>query len=328
MHVGDAPDPIPGEGEALVEVRAVGLCGSDYHLFQGTHPYSTFPQTQGHEISAVVRSLPPDYAGPLRIGDLVAVEPFVACGRCIACRRQRQNCCTRLRVLGAHLPGGLTELLVVKVSSLYPVGSLDQGLAAMVEPVSIGLQAVRRGNVGSADTVLVLGGGPIGLATTLAAADVGARVIVADRIAPRLDRARVAGADTVILSSESDVVSEVSRATDGEGPTVVIDATGAAALIRTAVDVVAHAGTVVVVGISQESVEIPVALFTRKELTLAGSRNNAHRFPDSIDLVQRRADAIRGWVTHRVELDEVPEVMEFAIEHPELVEKIQVRVSG
>lgn len=328
MTIEDAPDPVAADDEALVEVRTVGLCGSDYHLYQGTHPYSTFPQTQGHEISGIVRSLPVGYAGPARVGDLVAVEPLVACGRCVACRRQRENCCVELQVLGAHRAGGLAELLAAPASSLYPVGDLDPELAAMVEPVSIGLQAVGRGRVGPDDDVLVLGGGPIGLAATLAASATGARVIAADRIEARLQRARSAGAAVTILSTACDLATEVRGATDGDGPTVVIDATGAPELIRTAVDVVASGGTVVVVGISLELVQLPVVELTRKELTLAGSRNSSHRFPEAIELVRGRADVIRGWLTHRVELDETPEAIEFAVRHPELVEKMQVRVSG
>jgi L-gulonate 5-dehydrogenase len=328
MAIEDVPDPIPGAGEALVEVRTVGLCGSDYHLYQGSHPYSSFPQTQGHEISGIVRSLPAGYAGAARVGDLIAVEPLIACGHCVACRRGRANCCVELQVLGAHRAGGLAELLAVPASLLHVVGDLDAALAAMVEPVSIGLQAVARGRVGPGDDVLVLGGGPIGLASILAASATGARVIAADRIAARLERARAAGAAHTILSTEVDLAGEAGRLTRGDGPHVVIDATGAPALIRCAVDVVANSGTVVVVGISTEFVQLPVADLTRKELTLAGSRNSAHRFPEAIELVRSRADVIRSWLTHRVELEEAPEAIEFAVRHPELVEKMQVRVSG
>jgi L-gulonate 5-dehydrogenase len=328
MRVDHAPDPVAGRDEAVLDVRTVGLCGSDYSLFLGTHPYSRFPQTQGHEISGVVRTLPDGYAGPVRLGDLVAVEPLLACGTCIACRRGRANCCAHLQVLGAHLPGGLAERMAAPVQALHPVGELDAGLAAMVEPVSIGLQAVHRGGIRAGDDVLVLGGGPIGLTAVLAASAAGARVIAADRVASRLERATAAGAAATVLSSEVDLMPEVRRLTGGDGPTTVIDATGAASLIRTAVDVVAHAGTVVVVGISREVVEVPVADLTRKELTLTGSRNSVDRFPEAIGMVRAHADAIRSWVTHRVDLAEAPEAIAFAIDHPELVEKMHVRVSG
>lgn len=328
MSVGQAPEPVPAHGQAIIDVQAVGLCGSDYHLFQGTHPYSTFPQTQGHEVSGVVRSLPAGYAGTASVGDLVAVEPLLACGRCFACRDGNYNCCSSLKVLGAHVPGALADTIAVRADSLYPVPHLDAELGALVEPVSIGLQAVRRAWPVADSTVLVLGAGPIGLAATLAATDAGAHVIVADRIPARLSAAIKAGAAEVINSSATDLRDAIRDLTAGEGPAVVIDATGAPKLIRTAIDVVAHSGTVIVVGISDREVSVPVIEFTRKELTIRGSRNNAHLFPQAISLIGRHQATVRSWITHRVVLEDVPSVIAYAISHPELVEKVLVRVAA
>lgn len=328
MSVGEGPEPVPGEGQAVVDVQVVGLCGSDYHLYQGTHPYSRFPQTQGHEVAGVVRSLPSGYRGAASIGDLVAIEPLLACGACFACQEGSYNCCSELKVLGAHVPGALAETIAVSGESLYPVHDLDAELTALVEPVSIGLQAVRRAGPVAGSTILVLGGGPIGLAATLAATDAGARVIVADRLPARLSSAVTAGASHVINSSTSDLRAEIRALTAEQGPAVVIDATGAPELIRTAIDVVAHSGTVVVVGISDREVSVPVIEFTRKEITIRGSRNNAHLFPQAISLVERHQQAVRSWITHRVALEDVPDVIEYAIVHPELVEKILVRVAN
>ncbi len=275
MEVADAPEPEPLPGEALIDVVAIGLCGSDYHLFDGTHPSSQFPNTQGHEFAGIIRRLPDGEHHGLAIGDLVAVQPLLACGECYACRRGRINCCVELDVIGANIAGALTERIAVPVGLLYPAGDLDAELAALVEPISIGLHALRRSGAGAGDTVLVLGGGPIGLAATLAARDAGCRVIAADRVAARLLRSLEAGAVAVIDSARDDLVVAVQDLTGGDGPTAVIDATGSPHLIRTAVDVVAHGGTVVVVGISTEEVSVPVALLTRKELSLVGSRNSA-----------------------------------------------------
>ena len=328
MEVRNTPVPVPGIAEALIAVEAVGLCGSDFHLFDGTHPYAHFPQTQGHEFAGRVEGFGPGYDGPLSIGDRVAVEPLVACRDCFACRRGRYNCCARLQVMGAHLPGALAEYVTVRDDVIYGVGDLDPCLAAMVEPVSIGLQAVRRGAVTGADDVVVLGAGPIGLAVTLGSRDQGARVLVADRVPNRLAIARAFGADTVVDTSSEDLATRVHEWTGGDGAAVVVDATGVPGLIRTAFDLVAHSGTIVIVGISDQEVSIPVIEFTRKEVNVLGSRNNAGVFADSVDLVVRNQDTVRSLVSHTFTLAEIGTALPFAADHPGEVEKAVILVGG
>jgi L-gulonate 5-dehydrogenase len=281
---------------------------------------------QGHEISAVVLELGSAYHGPLTIGERVAVEPTVPCGNCYACRTGSYNCCAHLEVMGAHIPGGLAEEFIVDPARIHPVGDLDPELAALVEPMSIGLQAVTRGRIGHGDHVLVLGAGPVGLAATIAAADTGARVVVADRISSRLDLAQRLGAERVILTPDQDLEHEAMRLFGEDGAPFIIDATGAPSLIRAAFDLVANAGTIVIVGISDDDVSIPVLTFTRKEVSVFGSRNSMGLFPEAIELVRRNRDRIRQLVTHRVPLDELPQQIVFAIEHPDQVEKMLVRV--
>lgn len=328
MTVGEAPVPRPQPGQALVAVEAVGLCGSDFHLLDGTHPYAHFPQTQGHEFAGVVTEFGPGYYGPVQPGQRVAVEPLVPCGTCFACRRGRYNCCTDLKVLGAHAPGALAEFVVVRTESLHPVGDLDAPTAALAEPVSIGLQAVHRGGIVAGDNVVVLGAGPIGLAVTLGATDRGARVLAADRVPARLEHARTFGADTVVDTGTEDLREAVARWTGGEGAAVVVDATGVPALIRGAFDLVAPSGTIVVVGISDQEVSIPVIEFSRKEVSVLGSRNSAGIFPAAVDLVRRHADTARTLITHTFPLTEVPEAIRFAADHPAEVGKAIITVGS
>lgn len=321
MVLREVPPPTPGEGQVRVAVEAVGLCGSDYHLFAGTHPYVSFPQVQGHEIAGRVESLGPGHDGRLSLGDRVAIEPFTFCGACFACRRGRVNCCANLKVMGAHIPGALAELVVVSSDRAYPVQEMSPDLCALVEPMSIAVQAVARSEMSAADRVVVLGAGPIGLGVVLACRDRGADVLVVDRVPSRLEAACRFGADATVDSSSEDVGARVDAWTSGEGAAVVLDATGVPALIRMAVDLVAPSGVVVVVGISGEEVSIPVIAFTRKELTLRGSRNSNDCFPATIDLVRRHAGAVGSLVSHRFPLAEAPEALRFAAEHPEQVEK-------
>src|SRR6266542_2890921 len=191
-----APPAAPGPGEALLEIAAVGLCGSDLELFRGTDPYSHFPVRQGHEYSGRVLELGPDDGGRLLIGDLVAVEPLLPDGTCIACRRGHPNCCVNLRVTGGQIDGAFVERFTMPVANLYPANDLTAAEAAFVEPVSIGLQMVTRSAVQRGDQAVIFGAGPIGQSVLLAARDRGARVLVVDRLAARLRLAHELGAET------------------------------------------------------------------------------------------------------------------------------------
>ncbi len=326
MEVQQADTPIRDPGEALIEIEAVGLCGSDFHLFTGDHPYATFPQTQGHEMVGRVTQFGPDYSGPIRLGTRVAIEPFFPCGHCYPCRRGRPNCCTTLKVMGAHVPGGLREFLSVPVAHLHPVGNLPLLTAILVEPISIGLQCIVRAGVRAGDAVAVIGAGPIGLAAALGAIDRGARVLVADRLANRLQWARELGAESVVDTSTENLAAAVDQFTHGDGAAVVVEATGVPTLITAALDVVAYSGSVVIVGISDQDVSIPVGLFSRKEINILGSRNNTGLFPEAIELVRRHAERLAPLVTHTYQVDRAPEAIEFAMNHPQDVEKVVITI--
>lgn len=326
MEIREAPEPQPGPGEALVRVEAVGICGSDLHLYTGDHPYARFPQTQGHEFAGIVEGFGPGYDGLIGVGERVAVEPLLPCGACYPCRQGRPNCCTRMVTLGVHVPGALTERIAVPGKLLYRADDLDPELAAMVEPASIGVQAVARGVVTAEDRVVVFGAGPIGQAVLLAAADRGARVLMVDRIASRLDLARRLGAEVTLDATTADPAGAVAEWTSGDGAGVVVDATGVPSVIRSAVDLVASAGRVVVVGLSDQEVSIPVIAFTRKELTIVGSRNNNGVFGEAVALVRRNRERVRALITHRFPLDQAPRAIEFALDHPAQAEKVMIRV--
>jgi L-gulonate 5-dehydrogenase len=317
-------EPTAGPNEALVRVEAVGLCGSDVLFYLGKHPYARYPQVQGHEFAGIVERFGGSYDGPVRVGDRVAVEPLQPCGACYPCRHGRANCCTRLAVLGAHVPGALVDRIAVRTSTLYPVGDLDSQLAALVEPISIGLQGVNRGAVTADDMVVVFGAGPIGQAVLLASVERGARVLVVDRLLSRLELARRLGAEAVVDARVEDPVAVIAQWTDGDGPGVVFEATGAPEVIRTAVDVVASAGRIVILGLSDKDVTLPVLEFTRKELTVLGSRNNAGIFGDAVELVRRNRARASLLITHRFPLEEAPRALQFALERPAEAEKVMI----
>jgi len=272
-----AAEPQPSPDEALVRVAAVDLCGADPHFCHGDHPSATYPRTQGHELAGTVMACGSPYDGPIKSGDRVAVEPSRPRGDCDPRRHGRPNCGAPLQVLGVHVPGGLAERYAVQTARLYATGDLDRELAALVEPIlSAFTRSWRRGHGGGHSRRVR--SGPIGQAILQAAGDRGARTLVVDRIATRLELARALGAEEVVDTSHQAPLEAIADWTQGDGAGVVFNATGVPAVIRSAVDAVASAGRIVIVGLSTQEAGISVIAFTRKELTILGSRNNAGVF--------------------------------------------------
>jgi L-gulonate 5-dehydrogenase len=322
------PPSSPGPGDALLDIAAVGLCGSDLELFRGSDPYSTFPVRQGHEYSARIAALGTDADVRVHVGDLVAVEPLLACGSCIACRRGHRNACTRLRVTGAHVPGAFADQLVMPVANLYLANDLTREQAAFVEPVSIGLHMVTRSRLEAGDQVVVFGAGPIGQSVILAARDRGARLLAVDRLAGRLDLARALGAEETVDAARDDVEGAIRSWTAGDGPVVAFEATGSTQVFRMALEVAAPGGTVVVAGTPTGEVSIPPFLIVFKELNVLGSRNNAGVFGEAVEIVRHNLPLVDRLITHTFPLERVQEAIEFAIANPQTAEKVMIAVSG
>ncbi|WP_435747759.1 zinc-binding dehydrogenase [Microbacterium sp. PMB16] len=300
----DAAAPHPRPGEVLIEVAFVGLCGSDYALFDGTHPHGGYPRVQGHEFSGTVVTSAP---GAPPVGSAVVVDPVQSCGICEACVHGAPNACTSITVLGVQVDGALTSRVAVPAAQVHAVGELPLDVAALVEPLAVGVHTVRRARVSAGDRVVVVGAGPIGLAVTLACVDAGAEVLTIDRRRRRLELALRAGAQHVIDSKIDDVGAAVRAWSGPHSPRAVIDATGSPTAIRLAFDLVAHAGTVGIVGVSPREVRLPIVEFTRKELTVVGSRNSAgDDFPAAIRLLRRHQQEVSGWITARIPLAGVP----------------------
>jgi threonine dehydrogenase-like Zn-dependent dehydrogenase len=267
-----------------------------------------------------------DGSAPFQVGDRVAVEPLIACGSCLPCRRGRSNCCVNLRVLGAHVDGALAEEVVVGIGQCHPVGDLDPHLTALVEPVSIALQAIARSQIQAGDRVAILGAGPIGLAILVGVNDIDAEALVVDRVAARLELARTLGAAEIVDTTSDDLSAGLERWTGGEGPVAIFEATGVPGLLRAAVDLVAPSGTIVVVGLSGDDVSIPIIEFTRKELSIVGSRNNAGLVPAAVELVRRRRSTLTPLMSRTFPFDETGAALDFVLRDPAAVGKVLIDV--
>ncbi len=193
--------PVPGPGEVVVRNRAVGICAGDMYIWQGKNPYARYPVIGGHEIAGIVHAIgdAEPSSDSLSEGELVVVEPFIGCGACYACRSGKPNCCKSLQIIGVHQPGGYAEYVKAPAANIHKVpAGLSPLWASFAEPVAIGVQACRRGQVSRDDFVLVLGAGPIGLALIEVARARGARVLATDLSSERLAFARSLGAETVV----------------------------------------------------------------------------------------------------------------------------------
>lgn len=294
--------PIPAleAGSVLVRPRRIGVCGTDYHIYEGKHPFLQYPRVMGHELAVEVVEAP---AGSgVAVGEIHAVNPYISCGTCIACRNGKPNCCVQIAVLGVHRDGGMTGFLSVPARNLLAVPGLTVDQAALVEFLAIGAHAVRRGNVGPADRALVVGAGPIGLGVALFARLAGASVAVLDRDPGRGATARSLAGATAFTADEAGM-ADLGAHTSGEGFDVVFDATGSPAAMEKGFDFVAHGGRYVLVSVVKDTISFKDPDFHRKELTLLGSRNaTAEDFTRVIEAIRDGSVPSDRLVTHRTDL--------------------------
>ena len=294
--------PSAGEGEALVRVRRVGVCGTDLHAFQGQQPFFSYPRVLGQELAAEIVEAPP--GSGLGEGAPVVVVPYVACQACVACRRGRPNCCQNLCVLGVHADGGMREYLPVPTRNLIPAPELDFDSMALVECLSIGAHAVRRAEVQEGEDVLVIGAGPIGLGVLQFARAAGGRVIALDMNEDRLAfwRDTLGGGYTVLAGD--DAREQVETLTDGSFPTVVIDATGHNGSMAAAIGLCAHSARLVYVGLTTKEISFPHTELHKRELDLRASRNaTVEDFQQVMDAMRSGAVKPSCMITHRADLE-------------------------
>lgn len=307
----DIDPPEPKAGMVSVDIKAIGICGTDFHIYKGLHPFLAYPRIMGHELSGVV--VEGARSGSLPPGTPVVINPYLSCGTCVACRKGKPNCCATLQVLGVHIDGGMCERIQVPEENLYPAGDLGLMDAAMIEFLAIGAHAVRRSEIAPGSRVLVVGAGPIGIGTALFATLAGGpdgHVAVMDVSPRRLATvADTLGFSETILAGDS-ALDEVDRLTGGERYDLVFDATGNAKAMECSFDFVASGGTLVMVGVLKASITFDDPEFHRKEMTIRASRNATKEdFETVMNAVAAGKIPMDAINTHRDTLDALPEAM-------------------
>lgn len=325
LSIVEREQPVAGPGEVLLKVARVGLCGTDYHIYSGTQPFLTYPRVMGHEISGTVAAIGEGSA--FRIGQLVTINPYLACDRCRACRRAKPNCCSNISVLGVHQDGAMTEYVCVPESALIDATGLTPEQAAMVEFLAIGAHAVARSDLRRDDRVLVVGAGPIGVAAALFATLDGANVTLIDRQQPRLEHARdkVGIGNTLLVSDR--IAEELATATDGEFFDCVFDATGNIKAMSAGLAYVAHGGSYVLISVVKDDLTFPDPEFHKRETTLLGSRNaTAADFARVIAAIRSGDLPMDKLHTHSIDMADLPQGMPRLIEHAGSILKAIVAV--
>jgi L-iditol 2-dehydrogenase len=313
VRLADEPIPVPAAGESLVEITAVGLCGSDLHWYDEGgigDARITYPIVGGHEMAGVVRG------GPLD-GTRVAIDPAVPCHRCDLCLQGHPNLCRAIVFAGhANCDGGLQRYLAWPSARLHPLpDTLSDDDGALLEPLGVAIHAVDLGHVPLGGSVAVIGCGPIGLLLIQVARAAGAaRVLAADPLAHRRQAARDRGADEVLDPGDEAYASELAAFTGDLGVDVAFEIAGTDEAIAAAAEAVRPGGRLVLGGIpSTEESAFPASIARRKGLTMTMVRRMKEVYPRATALVTAGRVDVRGLVSHRFPLTEVEKAFETAV---------------
>lgn len=302
MQIIDIPEPDqPGPGMALVRTHRMGVCGTDISCYLGKFPFFAFPRIPGHELGVEVLAVGSDVTN-IAIGDRCSVEPYMNCGTCFACRRGAGNCCVNLKVIGVMMDGGLCDQFLIRADKLHCSTKLTMDQLALVETLAIGCHASQRSGATAQDQALIIGAGPIGIATLEFVRLTGAEITVMDMNPSRLEFVeRTYGIRNHILVTPTDNGLEAAkRITSGDLYRVVIDATGNRHSMSGALGFVAPTGNLVYVGITQEEIAFKHPALHRPEVSLLASRNALPKdFPYIIGLIESGTIQTDPWITHR-----------------------------
>jgi len=313
VSTGDIPAPVIREDEALVRIRSVGICGSDVHYYVHGHigPYVVVPPyVLGHECAGEVVEVGRAVTN-VRPGDRVAVEPGVPCRRCGFCKGGRYNLCRDVVFLAAPpVQGALVEYLAHAADFLFPLpGNVSLHEGAMCEPLSTGMQAVRRSGLAMGDRVFIAGVGPIGLVTLQAFRAAGAGAVYASDLAPeRLALARDLGATATFDARDPDLVAKLRDLTDGLGPEIVVETAGSPEATTASIDMVRPGGVIVLVGlVPAATIPMNALGIIDKEIDVRGVFRYANTYPAALAMVARGAVDVKRMITSEYPLDRAGE---------------------
>ncbi|CDM56247.1 MULTISPECIES: zinc-binding alcohol dehydrogenase family protein [Rhizobium] len=295
----------PSAGWVRLAVSHVGICGTDYHIFEGKHPFLEYPRVMGHEISATVLEAGDGVA--MAVGTPVIVNPYLSCGNCVACRQGKPNCCIDIKVLGVHTDGAFCDEITVPAGNLYAAKGVSLEAAATTEFLAIGAHAVRRSMAPTGSRSLVIGAGPIGLGAVIFSRIAGHDVTLLDTSRERLQMAADRFGFSSGIVADENTSEAVKAKTGGDGFDVVFDATGYGPSMEKAFGFVAHGGALVLVSVVKDDIRFSDPEFHKREMMVVGSRNATRvDFEHVADSMAKGLVPVEQLITHRTTLADAP----------------------
>lgn len=266
--------------DVIIKITSGGICGSDIQIYNGTNALATYPRIIGHEFGGVVTEIGSNVKN-VKVGDKVAVNPVISCGKCYACSVGRSNVCSSLEVMGVHRDGGFCEYKKVPKENVHRFKEdFDKNLLSIVEPYTIGMQINNRGRITEGDKVVVLGCGPIGICVMEIAKSRNATVLMSDILPERIAKAKEMGADITVLSTKENLEEKILSFTNNEGAPVIVDTVCTPSTFEESVKYASPAGRVLVIGLKKDLSNIIMSEITKKELDIIGSRLSINCFDD------------------------------------------------
>ena len=305
------------QGEALIRIKTIGICGTDVNGFKGKGTKVNYPLIPGHEATGEIVDIDPGNPKGLQKGDLVIIDPYVYCGNCYPCSIGRTNCCEKLKVLGVHTDGCMSEYVVHPDNLLHKIpDGMSLESAALAEPLTIALHSLHRVSLGKGDKVLIFGAGPIGLLTAMAAIHYGGEPMIVDIVAERLQLARTLGVRHVINPAVQDLSEEVRTITAGRMAEAVVEATGSSACIQNTMTCSSYCGRIALTGWPDRETPLDTFSVTKKELQIFGSRNSKNEFGEAIDLIRKGGVDVNAIVSETIAFSDLPEAIRKIAEFP------------
>lgn len=321
----DIAMPTRKSGEALIRVKAVGICGSDIGAFRGVNKLVSYPRIIGHEIAGEIIEIDENNPKGFKAGDRVVVDPYIYCNHCYPCSIGRTNCCEDLHVLGVHVDGGMIEYYSHPDNMLVAIpDDMDWVEASMAEPLTISLHGIHRGKINPGEYCAIIGAGTIGLAAGLVAQAYRGHAILIDIVQERLDFAKKLGIEHVINSKNEDVLATIKKITGGNFAPLVMECSGANPAIRSTLDYVSFAGRITLTGWPKNETSLPTDIITKKELDILGARTSAGELDEALALMDSKKVDMMKLLTKTVTVDEASGILQDIEKYPDKYMKVVI----
>lgn len=325
----EAPKPEPGPREVLIKVAVAGICGSDLHAFEGKHPFVKPPIVLGHEFSGMIVELGDEVEGEYyQVGQRVTVEPSITCGQCYNCRNGRYNICDKLQVIGSQISGGYATYVKVPAANVLPLGddlTFEDG--AMIEPLAVAVHAGHLGKVMPGDHIAIIGAGTIGLLLAQVAKAKGAKVAISDIVDSRLELAAQLGVDACINPTQANIEEELKKFAPN-GADIIFECVGSSFTLRQSIEIARKGSRVVIVGVAEGDVSLPVHYIQDRELEILGDLMYTRKdFDEALKLVRTGQVNLNPLITKSFPLVEANEAFEYVLANPKNTLKVFLVVS-